>query len=114
MKRMVMLAGIVCVVFIAGCSAGGSPSQAARKFYAAVEKNDVNAMKQVATAETVQLMVMFGEKASGMITAYGKIKSTTEKINGDTAVVTLTFENGETTDLDLIKENGNWKVTVKK
>jgi len=113
MKRMMMLAGIVCVVFITGC-AGGSPSSAARKFYAAVEKNDAKAMGQVATTETVQMMTLFGEKAQGMMTAYGKIISTTEEIDGDTAVVTLTFENGETQTLDLIKTDGKWKVTIDK
>ena len=114
MKRMMMLAGVVCVIFIAGCAGSGSPSSVARKFFAAVEKNDIKAMGQVATPETVQMMAMFGEKASGMITAYGKIKSTSEEIDGDTAVVTLIFENGETTDLDLIKIDGKWKVTIDK
>jgi len=114
MKRMMMLAGIVCVVFIAGCAGSGSPSSAARKFYTAVEKNDAKAMGQVATPETVQMMAMFGEKAKGIMATNGKIKSTTEKIDGDTAVVTLTFENGETSDLDLIKTDGKWKVTINK
>jgi predicted negative regulator of RcsB-dependent stress response len=114
MKRVIMLAGIVCVVFIASCGSNDSPSSVARKFYAAVEKNDAKAMGQVATPETVQMMAMFGEKASGMVTAMGKIKKTTEEINGDTAVVTLTFENGETSDLDLIKIDGKWKVVVSK
>jgi hypothetical protein len=44
MKRMIMFAGILCVLFVTAC-AGGSPSSAARKFYAAVEKNDTNAMR---------------------------------------------------------------------
>jgi ketosteroid isomerase-like protein len=114
MKRAIMLACIVCVVFIAGCSSGDSPSSVARKFYAAVEKNDAKAMGQVATPETVQMMAMFGEKASGMVTAMGKIKSTTEEIDGDTAVVTLTFESGETSDLDLVKIDGKWKVAIDK
>jgi hypothetical protein len=114
MRRVMMLVGIVCVVFIAGCGNNDSPSSAARKFYAAVEKNDAKAMGQVATVETVQLMAMFGEKAAGMVAANGKIKSTTEKIDGDTAVVILTFENGETENLDLKKIDGKWKVAISK
>jgi ketosteroid isomerase-like protein len=113
MKRVTILAGFFCVLFIAGCSSD-SPSSVARKFYAAVEKNDAKAMGQVSTAETVQMMSMFSEKAAGMAAANGKIKSTTEKIDGDTAVVTLTFENGETSDLDLKKVNGKWKVAISK
>jgi len=114
MKRVMMLAGVVCVAFIFGCSGAESPSSVARKFYAAVEKNDSKAMGKVATPETVQMMAMFGEKAQGMMASYGKIKSTEEEIDGDTAVVTVTFENGETQDLDLIKVNGAWKVTINK
>jgi ketosteroid isomerase-like protein len=114
MKRVVMLMGIVCVVFIAGCGGGDNPSSVARKFYTAIEKNDSKAMAQVATPDTVQMMAMFGEKASGMVAANGKIKSTTEKIDGDTAVVTLTFENGETSNLDLKKVDGKWKVALSK
>ena len=114
MKRVILLTGIVCLVFIAGCSGNDSPSAAARKFYTAVEKNDTKAMGQVATPETVQMMAMFGEKAAGMVAANGKIKGTTEEIDGDTAVVTLTFENGETENLDLIKVNGKWKVSIDK
>jgi len=114
MKRMMMLTGIVCAVFFAGCSLVGGPSSAARRFYAAVDRGDTKALEQAATPETVQLITMYGEKAKGMLTSNGRIKSTTEKIDGNTAVVTLTFENGETTDLDLIKTDGKWKVTIKK
>jgi hypothetical protein len=114
MKRVIILAGIVCVVFIASCGGGDNPSSVARKFYTAVEKNDAKAMGQVATPETAQMIAMFGEKASGMVAANRKIKSTTEKIDGDTAVVTLTFENGETSNLDLKKVDGKWKVAMSK
>jgi ABC-type glycerol-3-phosphate transport system substrate-binding protein len=114
MKRMMMLAGIFCAVLIAGCGGSDSPSSAARKFYAAVEKKDAKAMEKVATDETMQMMAMFGEKAAGMAAANGKIKSTTEEINGDTAVVILTFESGETERIDLKKINGKWKVSISK
>ena len=112
MKRVVFFALIVCVAFITACGGGASPSSAARKFYDALGKGDTKAMEQVATAETVQLMAMFGDKTKGMVEANGKIKSTTEQIDGDKAVVTLTFENGETEDLTLIKVDGKWKVSI--
>jgi hypothetical protein len=113
MKRWMMLMGIVCLVFITGCG-NNSPSAAARKFYTAIGKNDSKAMAEVATPETVQIMAMFGEKAAGMAAENGKITNAAEEIDGDTAVVTLTFANGETEDLDLIKVNGKWKVSVSK
>jgi predicted component of type VI protein secretion system len=114
MRRVMMLMGIVCLVFIAGCSSNDSPSAVVRKFYAAVEKNDAKAMGQVATPETVQMMALLGEKGAGMVAAYGKITNTTEEIDGDTAVVTVTFANGETENLDLKKIDGKWKVTIGK
>jgi ketosteroid isomerase-like protein len=114
MKRIMILAGIMCVAFIAGCGGSDSPSSVARKFYAAIEKNDAKAMGQVATPETVQLMAMFGEKASGMVADKGKITKTSEEIKGDTAVVTLTFADGETETLDLKKVDGKWKVALSK
>ena len=112
MKRMIMLTGIFCVLFVVGCGGGSSPSSATRKFYDALVKNDVKAMGDVATPETVQLIAMFGEKASGVAAAHGKITKTTERINGDTAVVTVTYQDGETEDVDLIKVDGKWKVSI--
>ena len=115
MKRVMMMAmGIVCLAFIVGCNSNNSPSVVARKFYAAVEKNDSKAMGEVATSKTVQTMAMFGEKASGMVKAYGEITETTEEIEGETAVVTVKFASGDTQDLDLIKVDGKWKVNIDK
>ena len=114
MKRMVILAGLLCVVFIAGCGGGGGPSSAAKKFYSAVEKGDTKAMEGVATADVMAVMEWALAMASEQITEKGKITKTTEKIDGDKAVVTLTFSNGETEDLDMVKEDGKWKVSMGK
>jgi len=113
---MIMLAGIVCVVFITGCIIE-SPSSVARKFFVALSKGDTKAMGQVATSDAMKIFSYIGDlgdKEKEEMAEFGKIKSTTQTIEGDTAVVTVTFDNGETSDLDLIKENGKWKVTIKK
>jgi len=114
MKRVIMIAGIVCLAFFIIACGGGSPTSAARQFVSAIEKGDTKAMEKVATAETAQMMALFAEKAQGALAENGKIVSTSESIDGDTARVTLTFANGEDMELDLIKENGNWKVTFDK
>jgi hypothetical protein len=106
--------GLVCFLIFAGCGIADTPSSAARKFYTALQKNDTKLLGQVATPETVQTMAMFGEKVQGMMQAYGKITSTTEQIDGDTAVVSVVFENGETEDLTLKKIDGKWKVAIDK
>jgi ketosteroid isomerase-like protein len=114
MKR-VLIIGMVCMAALVSCGGkASSPSDAAKKFYAAALKGDAKAMEAVATPETVQMMVMFGEKAKTGLAEYGKVTDASETIDGDTAVVTLTFENGATDDIDLIKVDGKWKVTVNK
>ena len=114
MKKKYFVAGLVLIVLLAGCSLANSPRAAVQKFFKAVEKNDIKAMAQVATPETVQLMAMFGTKVQGMIAANpnGRIKSISEAIEGDTAVVTVIFENGEETNIDLVKADGKWKVSM--
>jgi hypothetical protein len=119
MKNVMKYLGIIALVAViafamASCGGGGSPSSVVRQFHTAVEKGDTKALEKTATAETAALMAMFGEKAKEGVTENGKIKSTSEKISGDTAVVTVTYTNGETTDIDLVKVDGKWKVTIDK
>jgi hypothetical protein len=112
MKKLVLGLGIVLVLVLVGCAAANTPSAAAKKFYEAVGKNDSKMMAEYATPDTVAVMAMFGEKVSGLVAAYGKIDSTSEVIDGDTAVVTVKFSNGEESDLDMIKVDGKWKVNI--
>jgi hypothetical protein len=111
MRRTAVLVGVVCFL-IAGCSMFESPSSVARKFYAALEKNDTEAIKRYATPDTVRVMAMFGSKMQGYMGTMGKITGVTETIDGDTAVVTVSFESGEQSDLDMIKTDGKWKVNM--
>jgi ABC-type glycerol-3-phosphate transport system substrate-binding protein len=101
------------VLGLAGCG-GSSPTAAAKAFMEAAQKGDAKAMEKVATKDTTQLMGMFGEKISDSLKDYGKITNTTEKIEGDKATVSLTFENGKTEEITLIKENGKWLVNISK
>ncbi|MCL2764539.1 MAG: DUF4878 domain-containing protein [Treponema sp.] len=112
MKKLSFALALIIVLLIAGCSAGGSPKGAVQDFIKAVEKNDMEALAKVSTQETAQLMAMFGEKAQGTAKEFGKIKSMTEKIDGDKAVVNVVFDNGENSDFHLVKEDGKWKVSI--
>jgi hypothetical protein len=112
MKKNFIILGII-VVLLAGClGSANTPTAVAQKFYKALEKNDQKALAEVATPETVQLIAMFGSKIQGMMAEYGKTKSITETIDGDTAIVTVVFESGEETNLDLVKVDGKWKVSM--
>lgn len=110
MRKTIIFISLILAAFFTGCFES-SPKTAVEKFYKAAEKNDTNAMAEVATQETMLFMGMFGSKAQGMIAA-NKIKTLTEKIDGDKAVVTATFEDGSTDNIDLKKINGKWKVHI--
>jgi len=116
MLKWLAVASLILVTFMmAGCPAARSPSATVREFYRALERNDMSALANVATPETVQMMAMFGTKIQGMIETEGyTISSLTEQINGDTATVTIIFDNGEEDTLDLVMVDGRWKVSMSK
>jgi len=114
MRKMWFVLGLVIIALLVSSCGGGSPQASVQKFYNAVEKNDTKAMANVATEETVQLMAMFGEKAQTSVTENGKIKSMTQEIDGDKAKVHVTFANGETSDVDLVRVDGKWLVALGK
>lgn len=119
LKAIQRITGIIALVavigfIVAACGGGGSPTAAAKAFVAAVEKGDTKAMEKVATKNTVALIGMFGEKASSSMKENGKITSTSEKIDGDKATVSLTFANGKTEEVTLIKDGGKWLVNISK
>jgi hypothetical protein len=53
---------------------------------------------------------MFYSKVKGYIAEYGKITKTEETIDGDTAIVKVTYDSGETDTYNLIKQDGKWKI----
>jgi len=112
-RALMVIAAASLALGMASCG-GSSPTAAAKAFIAAVEKGDSKAMEKVATKNTVALIGMFGEKAADSMKEYGKITNTAEKIDGDKATVSLTFENGETEELTLIKDDGKWLVNISK
>lgn len=119
MKKTFSLTVLISLVLIiglavVGCGKGGSPSSVTRQLYAAIEKGDAKTIGELMTPEAAQMLVMFLEKAKGMVIAKGGITKTEETINGDNAVVTTTFKDGTTEELDLVKIDGKWKVNMEK
>jgi len=114
MRKWYFVCGLVIVVLLNGCSLLNSPKAALNNFSKAVEKNDMKALAKVATPETVQLIATFGSKAQGyaasMVAEKGKVTKVSEKIEGDEAIVTVTYANGDTESYDLVKVDGKWKV----
>jgi len=119
MKKTIFSIGLISLALIIGtvligCGGGGSPTNVVKSLHTAIEKGDSKAIGQLMTPDAAQMMVMMGEKAKGMLASYGGIAKTEESIDGDTAVVNVTYKNGETSDYELEKIDGKWKVSIKK
>jgi hypothetical protein len=119
MKKHFSFIGLISLlliigILVIGCSGGGSPTSVVKKLHTAIEKGDAKAIGQLMTPEAAQMMAMMGEKAKGMIATYGGVAKTEETIDGNNAVVKVTYKNGETGDFELIKIDGKWKVTIDK
>jgi len=107
---LIALAVVIGFTMAACGGGGGSPTASTKAFLAALEKNDTKGMEKVATKGTMELMGMLGEKAATAFKEYGKVTGTAEKIDGDKATVSVTFANGETEDITLVKQDGKWLV----
>jgi major membrane immunogen (membrane-anchored lipoprotein) len=111
---MKKILGIMLIIAFAVTACGGTdrPAKVVRNLYKAIEEKDANKINEVMTEEAAPRMLMYAEKAQGSIERQGKIVKTEEKINGDKAVVTVTFEDGTTGEYDLVKVDGRWKITM--
>ena len=125
MKRLFSLV-ILWFVLLTGCS-GSSPSDALKSFYKDVEQGKVNDAYALLSKDAQNLLSQLGSGPGMLMDQVNAIKKMggikefkilKEEINGDTASVSmkLIFGNGrfEDTSDNLIKEDGKWKVVVKK
>ena len=108
---LVIFSMIIGMTFINCSNAGGSPSSIVRRYYAALEKGDAKSLGEVMTPQGAANLTPFMSKAKDHVLALGKITKTEEVINGDTGVVIVTFSNGATEEIDVMKVDGKWKVS---
>jgi len=115
MKKYFYLAGIVILLVVGlsftGCKDRSSPAEVVERYYKAIDTADAQTILELATPETAELILIFGDKMQGLISARGEIISYEETITGRNAVVTVTFNDGFTQDEKLVKVKGEWKVT---
>jgi hypothetical protein len=111
MKKVTLVLGLAMLVLLAGCSK--SPTAVTKDFIKAVQKNDMSGITSNTAAEAVGFMSMAaGELRNQM--GSGKYTILKEEIDGDTAVVTVKFDNDEEETFHLIKIDGKWKMTLSK
>lgn len=118
MKRTFSI-GIISLLLIIGlvitsCGGGGSPSNVIRKLHTAVEKGDTKVISELVVPEAAALILKMMEQLQEAYTESGGIAKIEETIDGNTAVVTVTYKMGDTADYDLVKVNGKWKGTIDK
>ena len=104
-----------------GCG-GGSPESVAVKFAERLSAQDFEGASKLCTKETGALFVAMGgmmkDDADFKKQKGAKFTVNACKIDGDSATVSLkcTLKSGETDDdkINLVKQDGDWKVNIKK
>ena len=102
----------IAAITVVACRRAATPTAVVRQLHAAIIKEDAKAIGELMTVEGAQAMVLFLEKASGIMAAQGDITNTEEIIDGDTAIVIVSYSNGEASEWDLVRIDGSWKVDL--
>ena len=118
MKKILgMLAMALCLI---GCSKG--PDKVAVKFFEAMADGDFDKAAEYASKDTKPMIKMMAGMPNAKEEAKKecedvKYKAVDTKINGDKATVKIEAKKGgetKTQDVDLVKEDGDWKVAIDK
>lgn len=129
MRKALLIFSLLAIVtaFMTSCSpaASGDPKVVLKTFAERIAKKDFNGAAKLATANsksTIEMVKMGMEMAEKMksrlpendpIAQLNQAEFSEAKINGNTAIVTLTNKVNKDqppVDFTLVKENGAWKV----
>lgn len=105
-------------------SSGSTPTAAYKAAYAARKNKDIKALKQLISKDMFEFLEIMGEGKENAIdeglkqlveTPQGSSDDVrNEKINGNTATLEYLNKSGEWKTMDLVKEDGMWKLTIAK
>ena len=105
-KNLLLIALLsLSLVTVSGC--GGSPSSTVEQFFKAIDKGDGKAVEKLAGPGSGMLATPLGKMA---VMQNGMPKSYSHTINGSSATVTVTYENGQTEKFPLTKVSGKWQM----
>ena len=118
MKKTLISIGLITLLVImgsamVGCTGTDSPSNVVKKYYKAVNKGDTDAINKLMVPEAAALTLMLMEYMPEEI-AGKKVKKTKQTIDGDNAVVNVTYADGTTNDYELVKVDEKWLITINK
>ena len=115
MKKILIIGFTLLIgLMISGCNkaeANDSPTSVAKQFCETILKGDAKACSELWVESTegfVRCSVAPKEYANPE-----RIAKFEETINGDNAIVTITYNDNSTFDIDLKKVNGKWKIYIK-
>ncbi|MCL2025689.1 MAG: DUF4878 domain-containing protein [Leptospirales bacterium] len=118
-RNFLIIAFLAVLLAFSACDKGdGSPSNVVKQFWAALEKKDEAAVAKLLSEPEIAPAFF------RMVTVFGDVKhfdktiaknaftivNMEETINGDTAVVKAAFKDGTTSNFELIKLDGKWKL----
>ena len=121
-KLLAIFVLLLFATFLTGCSSG--PGSTVQKFFQAVDKGKVEESMGYLSSSTIQALGHEKWQAaliemSNQMSTQGGLKSVDineETVNGDIAQITVTVimkDGSEDTDrMDLIKEDGDWKIQM--
>ena len=111
------LSVMVMAAVFTGCGVfgGDNPSAIVKKAYTAADKGDAKALFALMSPEAAENTQPYASKVmqslAGQIGSKGPIVKTEEQIDGDTARVTITHQNGDTAGVSFVKVGGKWKIS---
>ena len=118
MKRSLLLLGLVCLLGLTliGCNRSGNPRNAVQQLHEAVEKGDRNAIADLMVPNAFEVLFKFYtlDQLQESYNESGGIASMQETIDNDTAVVVVTYRNGDESSYDLVRVDGKWLITLEK
>jgi len=124
-KGWIVLALALSALAACGNSAASSPTAALKAYFDAAKKKDIETVKKYLSRGTLQMMEntakaqgktldqMFKEGADRDV-QMPEPEFSNEKINGDTATVDIKAPNKPLVTLQMIKEDGQWKLAIDK
>ncbi len=105
-------------------SSANTPTAAYKAAYAARKNKDIKALKQLISKDMFEFFEMMGEGKPNAVdeglkelveTPQGSSDETrNEKITGDSATLEYLDKKGAWKTMDLVKEDGKWKLTIGK
>ncbi|RMH42604.1 MAG: DUF4878 domain-containing protein [Gammaproteobacteria bacterium] len=121
-KILIVFAILLGATLLTGCSAG--PGKTVQRFFVAIDKGEIEEAIGYLSSSTIQSLGYDKWRAalieaSNQMAAEGGLKSVKvveETVKGDIAQVTVKIVMGngseESDSVDLIKEDGDWKIRI--